>query len=529
MALVLLRRASDPTARRGFVQPRQQSLAPLALRAYPGSMSALPDLTRFNLAAHVLAAGHATPDKLALAVLSLTGAERWSYARLIGAVRGAGSWMLAQGAQPGDRILLRLGNTPAYPVAYLGAIAAGLVPVATSPLLTAPEITRMSAAIRPRLVLSAPGIALPPAPAAQVADLALWEAQPPCDWHLGDAGREGYVVFTSGTSGTPLAVRHAHRAILARALMHGGWEGLTVADRLLHAGAFNWTYTMGTGLLDPWTLGATALIPASSVQIEQLPLVLRRHDATILATVPTVLRRLLRAGLPPLPRLRHVLSAGEPLPAALRAAWRAQTGTEVHEALGMSEISTFISSCPDHTAPDGATGYPQPGRHIAILSETGQSLPVGEIGQLAVSTGDPGLMLSYDGHPPPSGPWFATGDMVHQDADGAIHYHGRADEMMNPGGVRVSPREVEQALSGLPGVTDLAVAEVEPSPGIRIIACFYAGTALPESTAQAFAAERLARYKCPRAFRHLPEIPRGPTGKINRRALATLFRKDLPA
>ncbi len=144
---------------------------------------------------------------------------------------------------------------------------------------------------------------------------------------------------------------------------------------------------------------------------------------------------------------------------------------------------------------------------------------------LAVSTADPGLMLGYEGHAPPESPWFATGDLVHQDHGGAIHHHGRADEMMNPGGVRVSPREVEEALRDLPGVTDLAVAEVEVAPGTRVILCFHAGEPLPEGTAQAFAAERLARYKCPRGFVHVQAIPRGPTGKVLRRALADLAPK----
>ncbi|MEZ5797195.1 MAG: AMP-binding protein [Paracoccaceae bacterium] len=361
----------------------------------------MPDHPAFNLAAHVLARGQDNPEKIALAVLSLTGAERWSYGRLIAAVRGCGRWLLDR-AEPGDRVLIRLGNTPAYPVLYLGAIAAGLVPVATSPLLTAPEIAKMAALVGAKLVVADPDIAVPDGPVCQ-ADLPAWEAAAPCDWHLGDAGREGYVVFTSGTSGTPLAVRHAHRAILGRAMMHRGWEGLTAQDRLLHAGAFNWTYTMGTGLLDPWTLGATALILGPRATPEQLPLLMKRHDATILAAAPTHFRRLLRGDLPPLPRLRHALSAGEALPPALRAEWQARTGTDIHEALGMSEISTFISGSPDRPAPPGASGFPQPGRRIAVLDPEGRPLPPGEIGALAVSTADPGLMLGYQGHPAPAG------------------------------------------------------------------------------------------------------------------------------
>ncbi|MFN7001766.1 MAG: AMP-binding protein, partial [Elioraea tepidiphila] len=171
---------------------------------------------------------------------------------------GCATHLLALGLHPGDRVLLRLGNGPAFPVAFLGAIAAGLVPVPTSAALTAPEVTRLAALVAPRLILAEPGVPLPNVPTpVHTPDLGLWERQPAHRPTLTDPNAEAYVIFTSGTSGHPMAVSHAHRAILARLPMHRGWEGLTEDDRLLHAGAMNWTYTLGTGLMDPWTLGAT--------------------------------------------------------------------------------------------------------------------------------------------------------------------------------------------------------------------------------------------------------------------------------
>jgi acyl-CoA synthetase (AMP-forming)/AMP-acid ligase II len=183
----------------------------------------------FNLAEYVLAAGAAQPDKIALQIVRLTGAERWSYARLTAAVRGIGTGFLRAGLQPGDRLLLRLGNTVDFPLAYLGAIAVGVVPVPTSSQLTGPRSPPWPRRSTPPRWSRATGIALPdhPAPVIPAADLADWQALPPCDWDRGSPDRLAYMVFTSGTSGRPRAVMHAHRAIWARRMMWDGWYGLT--------------------------------------------------------------------------------------------------------------------------------------------------------------------------------------------------------------------------------------------------------------------------------------------------------------
>lgn len=522
-----------------FVVPPDREEAPAPAPLSVETRGQPPDVPgRLNMAAHVLAGAAAHPDRSALQVVGPTGAERWSYARLAAAVRGAGSILVAQGLEPGDRVLLRLANSPAFPVAFLGAIAAGLVPVPTSAQLNAPEAGRLAALAAPRLILADDGVALPdpaamrsPCPVLPAAALARAEEAAPCAFADTGAHDLAYIVFTSGTSGTPWPVMHAHRAIMARALMRDGWQGLRPGDRLMHAGAFNWTYTLGTGLLDPWMAGATALIPAPGTGPAQLPLLLRRFDATIFAAAPGLFRPMLRAGLPALPRLRHALAAGESLAPDLREAWRAASGTDIHEALGMSEVSTFVSGSPARPAPAGHAGYPQPGRRVAVLGPDGAPVPRGTPGVLAVHRSDPGLFLGYWGDPAATaarhaGDWFLTGDTVAMAGDGAIAFLGRGDDMLNAGGFRVSPLEVEEAMAGLPGLAEAAAVDHAVRPGVTVIALAYTGPApLDEGRLAAHAAQRLARYKQPRLWRHLPALPRTANGKLNRKALRALLQE----
>ncbi|WP_420325207.1 class I adenylate-forming enzyme family protein [Mameliella sp.] len=481
----------------------------------------------FNLAKHVLTAGAATPDKIALSVVKPSGAQRWSYGKLIAAVRGTATGLLRAGLEPGDILLMRLGNTVDFPIAYLGAIAAGVVPVPTSSQLTAPEVTRIIEHLAPKAILRAENIPCPETdlPVFGPGDYESWHDLPPADYQMGNPDRLAYIIYTSGTSGTPRAVGHAHRAIWARQMMMEGWYGLRAEDRLLHAGAFNWTYTLGTGLMDPWTLGATALIPAAGTDPAQLALLMKRFEATIFAAAPGVFRQVLKFPVPEMPALRHTLAAGEKLSEALRDRWREATGTEIYEAYGMSECSTFISSAPGRPALPGTLGRPQPGRRVAILGEDAAPVPLGTEGTIAIDRHDPGLMLRYVGAPEATaekfrGDWYLTGDRGAMDSEGNITYLGRDDDMMNAGGYRVSPLEVEAALADLPGVTELAVTDIAVKEDVRIVAAFYTADAeLDEGALKAAAAERLARYKCPRAFIRIDTLPRNPNGKLQRKAL----------
>ncbi|MEL6168528.1 MAG: class I adenylate-forming enzyme family protein [Pseudomonadota bacterium] len=485
----------------------------------------------FHLAAHVLRFADKEPDRIALVRVAPHGKlEEWSFGRLAAAVYGTAARLSGLGVRPGDRVLLRIGNTIDFPVVFLAVTVAGGVPAIASATLTVPEITALANDIRPAHVVVAPGVSQPDGawPRIPLGDLAKSSNLAPLSPKPGDPHRPGYIVTTSGTSGRPQAVLHAHRAIWARQSMVDGWYGLRHDDRVLHAGAFNWTYTLGTGLLDPWAAGATAIIPESA-ESQDLPGLIQRHCATIFASAPGVYRQMLRHWTGASDALRHGLSAGEKLADPIRSDWESKTGTAIHEAFGMSECSTFVSGAPRRPAPAGAIGYPQPGRRINALDPDHGP---GRTGTLAIATDDPGLMLGYltDGvldTLPVSGPWFPTGDRVEIREDGAVSYLGREDDMMNAGGFRVSPLEVEAALADHPEIRDAAAIEfaVKETASI-IVACYVAETVLDEAALSSHMSERLAPYKLPRRFIHMDALPRGANGKLLRRALRREVRDD---
>jgi acyl-coenzyme A synthetase/AMP-(fatty) acid ligase len=489
----------------------------------------------FNLAAYVLEAGRAEPDKTALLRIGDGVTERWTFGEIRSAVTGLAGHLSSCGLAPGEKLLLRLGNDPVFPIAFLAAAAADLVPVVVSSLLTEPELAAAAAHVKPGLVIADTSLPLCPFDCAVLTadDLPAAMAHDQIAPVPGDPDRPGYVVFTSGTAARPRAVLHAHRAVWARRMMWQGWYGLGPEDRLLHAGAFNWTFTLGTGLLDPWAAGATAIVPAKGLPAERLPDLLRDSGATIFAAAPGIYRKVLdRSGAFDAPSLRHGLSAGEKLSDRLRTRWAQATGCPVHEAFGMSECSTFVSGSPSAPAPEGTLGRAQPGRRVAVLDDAAQPAPRGTTGHLAVAADDPGLMLGYLGpdgtlDKPLQNDWFVTGDIATMLPSGALVYGGRDDDMLNAGGVRVSPLEVEAALAEHPEIRECAAAEVHVKADVSVIAAFcVSANRLDDAALNAHMSARLARYKLPRLYVRVDSLPRNANGKLKRRALRDAWEAD---
>lgn len=473
-----------------------------------------------NLARRVLWSAEVPGEKAALVVMTPKRLETWRYDSLRALVLKTAGGLLNAGMRPGNTLLMRIGNTPDFPIVFLGAIAAGIIPVPTSAALNAHEISKIYEVLSPNGVVGAGSVALPDQCASPLTPDQLLKSAPIQDIANTKADDPAYIVFTSGTSGTPQGVIHAHRAIWARRAMIKGWSGLTPQDRLLHAGAFNWTYTLGTGLLDPWSLGATALVLGDGLGPDDIPTLAARHRATILAGAPGVFRRLLRCELPALPHLRHALSAGEKLPESLRTAWRTKTGTDIHEAFGQSECSTFLSGSPERPAPAGTVGFVQPGRAAAVLSDTGVASR-GALGHIAVHRSDPGMMLGYLGKPDAQMPeWVPTGDLGVMRTDGAIEYHGRGDDVLTSGGFRVSPIEIEETMHMHPDLHEAAAVDHELNAETRVIKVYFTSDAgITEEALHAHAQAHLALHKRPRLFERVDQLPRNSNGKLLRKHL----------
>ena len=511
-------------------------------RGYTGE---LPP-TRFNMARYCLeVAARATPEKVALIVVSdahasVDRAERWTYSQLNDAVKRVAAGLRGLGLATGDRLMIRMGNTSDYALLFFGAIAAGCVPLPSSAQLTEEEADFLLADSGARMLAMTEELAIRSPPGVRVlgpADVAALRARyEPLDYADTAADAPAFLIYTSGTTGQPKGVLHAQRSAWGRRPMYQGWYGIRPDDVILHAGAFNWTYTLGVGLTDPWANGATAVLYNGPRDVTVWPLLMAKFRATLFAAVPGLYRQILKyndLNAFDLSSLRHGLTAGEALSTALLEQWRATTGKELYEALGMSECSTYVSSSPSVPVRPGSPGKPQTGRCVAALPVEGgeEPLPPGETGLLAVHRSDPGLMLGYWHRPEEEalvyrGPWFLGGDLVHFDADGYMIYHGRNDDVMNAMGYRVSPLEVEHCLSKHPAVAEVAVTELRVGEGVSVIAAFVVPrdpdepAGIDAAPLLAYAHEHLAAYKCPREIIFTDSLPRTANGKVRRRDLA---------
>lgn len=456
-----------------------------------------------------------------------------------------------------ERVLVRLPNSLDYPTAFLGAIKRGAIAVPTSTLLTADEVLYLAkdsgaaaividraawAALGSRLqgsgvrfaLLTGPGAA-PDVPGIRSIDLesalasiATWE--PAAATGPGDPA---YLVYTSGTTGYPKGVLHGQRSLIGRSPASEYWFDFRqgAADRIVHSGKFNWTYVLGSALMDPLYRGKTVIAHEGRNDAATWPRLIARHGATIFIGVPTIYRQILQKTAftrADVPTLRHCMSAGEHLSDEVFGLWKERFGLDIFEAVGMSEFSYYLSQSRHRPIRPGSAGFPQPGHAIRLLDpQTLQEAAGGDEGMICVPEDDPGLFLEYWNLPEETAKlrhdgWFFTGDYARYDAQGYLWFLGRRDDIIKSFGYRVSPYEVERVLKSHPAVADCACVGESAGQDKLLVAAYVipqAGSEVSADDLLAFGREHLAAYKAPRVVYLAKDFPRTRNGKILRREI----------
>jgi benzoate-CoA ligase len=472
----------------------------------------------------------------------------YSYAELAERVSRFANAVRRRGVQPEQRILLCLHDTIDFPTAFLGAIKAGVVPVAVNTQLSADEFAFMLADSRARaVVVSAPLLPaikaalaqLPePRPLVMVAgaesqesslgalladspaafDTAPTHPDEPCFW-----------LYSSGSTGRPKGTVHIHSSLMQTAELYAvPVLGIAESDVVFSAAKLFFAYGLGNALTFPLAIGATSVLMAERPTPSAVSRVLREHRPTIFYGVPTLYNAMLASSdLPQTEELalRRCVSAGEPLPQEIGRRWSARIGVDILDGIGSTEmLHIFLSNRPSDVR-YGTTGKPLHGYELKIVDEEGSPVRHGEIGDLLVS-GPTSAAYYWNNREHCRatfmGRWTRTGDKYFEDEDGYYVYCGRSDDMMKVSGMYVSPAEVEAALIAHDDVLEAAVVGAPDDNGLikpKAYVVVKPGVAADEELAHALEAHTralLAPFKCPHWVAFLDELPKTATGKIQR-------------
>jgi benzoate-CoA ligase len=511
------------------------------------SAPALGDL--FNFAQHLLDANANRPGKAAF----IDDHGSLSYGELAKQVRQTAAALLALGVKREERVLLLMHDNNHWPVSFLGAMHAGIVPVAVNTLLTADDYAYMLEHSRAQAVLVS-GALLPVLTAAMVkADhevKTVVVSHPQAPLHPNEIEFEallashtpatkpaatspdhpGFWLYSSGSTGRPKGTVHSHGNPYWTCELYGKRVlQLREDDLCFSAAKLFFAYGLGNGLTFPMAVGATTLLMAERPTPEA---VFKRWLSSAGGVKPTAFFGAPTgfAGMlahPALPArddvaLRLVSSAGEALPAELGERFKAHFGVDIVDGIGSTEmLHIFLSNRPERVR-YGSTGWPVPGYSIELRGDDGQAVPDGEPGDLYIH--GPSAAMMYWGNIEKTrdtfrGGWTKSGDKYIRNDDGSYTYGGRSDDMLKVSGVYVSPFEVEATLVQHPAVLEAAVIGVIDADGLTKTKAFVVlidGQSADEATLKAFVKDKLAPYKYPRQIEFVDDLPKTATGKIQR-------------
>lgn len=513
--------------------------------------AALPQ--RFNFAQHIIALNADRADKTAY----IDDQRQLSYGELSQRLRGFAAGLLANGIRREERVLLVLQDTIDFPVAFLGALFAGVIPVPVNTLLPADDYAYMIEHSGAKAVIVSPSLL-----ATVQEALSKTDARPEL-FIAGDAaGVPGvrsmaellnatplaldayantqaddfaFWLYSSGSTGRPKGTVHSHGNLFWTAELYAKPVlGIQTADTVFSAAKLFFAYGLGNGLTFPLSVGATVVLLAERPTPQAVFKCLTERKPTVFCGVPTLYVAMLASDALPKKEavaLRICASAGEALPREVGEKFHQRFGCEILDGLGSTEMLHIFISNRSGSVRYGSSGQAVPGYELSLRDDEQRPVATGEIGDLYVR--GPSAALLYWANREKSratflGDWLKSGDKYTADADGYYTYAGRSDDMLKVSGQYVSPIEVENVLIEHPAVLECAVVGKTDAEGLTktaayvVVASGHEGTPQLADELKAFVKTRLAPHKYPRDIQFVPDLPKTATGKIQRFKLRAL-------
>ncbi len=447
----------------------------------------------------------------------------WSHGELVARSAGLAGALVARGVGRGDVVMTLIGNRSEWVLAMLACFRIGAVALPCNTQLRRADLAHRIAVADPAIALGeerwleqlpegVPYMDLaeiheildeerPQAPAAAPAELA--------------PGDPALIVFTSGTTGPARAAVHPQRYLLGQRLQAEHWFGARPGELAWCTAASGWSKSARNAFIAPWLVGAAAYMQEGRFEPGERLAICEREGINVLCQAPTEYRMLAkRTALRPVPGLRRLVSAGEPLNAEVIDAFRADTGLDIHDGYGQTETGALTGGLTEGEVRDGSMGRPLPGIDLRI-----------EDGELLLRTAScPTFFSYYIGTPPFAEEWWRTGDHVRADGDGYLWFEGRGDDVIISSGYRIGPFEVESALISHPAVSEAAaVAAPDPERGSVVRAIVVLRDGRPGDALAGELQEHVKRqtapYKYPRIVEFADALPKTASGKIKRAEL----------
>jgi 4-hydroxybenzoate-CoA ligase len=462
--------------------------------------------------------------------------------------RRAANLLRRLGVRREERVAMIMLDTTDFPIVFLGAIRAGIVPVPLNTLLTSDQYAYVLADCRARVLFISEAL-LP-----VVKDMV---GRMPDLEHVIVSGKDGhgykrlsdeiaaesdsfataathadepaFWLYSSGSTGMPKGVRHLHSNLAATAETYAKQVlGIREDDVGLSAAKLFFAYGLGNALTFPMSVGATTVLNSERPTPAVMFALMNKYNPSIFFGVPTLFSAMLndetlkneRGGA----RLRICTSAGEALPESVGNSWKARFGVDILDGVGSTELlHIFLSNAPGDIK-YGSSGRPVPGYRVRLVSETGADVADGEVGELLVDAPSAGegywnqrskSRQTFEGH------WTRTGDKYIRDADGRYTFCGRSDDMFKVSGIWVSPFEVESALITHPAVLEAAVVPEADPEGLLKPKAFVVlrADARQDGLHEALkehVKQKIGPWKYPRWIDVVDSLPKTATGKIQR-------------